>query len=76
MISEIPIVKDDGAQLYFDENDIRQACGILVCGDHTEECIREMKAGSTECVLCYVVLKAQKKPFKVKRLGGARRKRT
>ncbi len=70
MMNDIPIAKDDGTQLYFDENDIRQACRIMVCGDHSDECIGLMKTGNLECALCYAVLRAQKKPFRVKRISG------
>jgi hypothetical protein len=75
MTGEVPIVTDDGVQLYFHENDIRQACRIMVCGEHSEDCIKLMKTGDMGCVLCYSVLKAQKKPFRIKKVQGSKKKK-
>ncbi len=72
MITEIPIARDAGSELWFDENDIRQACRMMVCGEHTEECITLMKARNMECALCYAVLTARKKPFRAKRVRLSR----
>jgi hypothetical protein len=74
MIGQIPIVHDNGNEMYFDENDIRHACGIMVCGDHAEECIVLMKTRNIECALCYSVLLAKKKPFRAKRIVTAKKR--
>jgi hypothetical protein len=48
-------------RICFDENDVRRACGMMLCGDHSENCISLMKKGRMTCELCHSVLKALRK---------------
>lgn len=70
MASEVTIARDGGTEVRFDENDVRQACRIMMCGDHVDDCIALMKQGrNVGCALCYAVLQARRKPFRVWKRG-------
>lgn len=40
---------------------------MMMCGDHVDDCIARMKQGRTGCALCYAVLKARRKPFRLRK---------
>ena len=53
-------------RIFFAENDVRRACGMLLCGDSSESCINLMEEGRITCELCYAVLTALRKyPVKI-----------
>jgi len=53
-------------RIFFNEDDVRRACGVLVCGDSSQSCIEMMKEGKITCELCYAVLTALRKyPVKI-----------
>jgi hypothetical protein len=71
MADDLTIARDGSAEVRFDESDVRQACSIMMCGDHVDDCITLMKQGrNVGCALCYAVLQARKKPFRVSKKGG------
>ncbi len=45
-------------RICFDEDDVRRACRMMPCADHSEGCISLMKKGRMGCELCHAVLKA------------------
>lgn len=65
----VTVSKDQNSKpfrIFFTENDVRRACGMLVCGDSSEACIRLMEQGEMTCELCYAVLTALRKyPVKI-----------
>lgn len=53
-------------RIFFSENDVRKACGMMLCGDSSESCINLMEEGKITCELCYAVLTALRKyPVKI-----------
>ncbi|MGD0230272.1 MAG: hypothetical protein ABSC19_07930 [Syntrophorhabdales bacterium] len=50
--------KDREFRICFDENDVRRACRMMVCGHNTESCMRLMEENGVTCELCYAVLTA------------------
>ena len=67
MTNEVILSRDGGIEVRFEENDVRQACRMMMCGDHVDDCITRMKQGRTGCALCYAVLKARRRPFKLRK---------
>lgn len=67
-MKNVAITSESGLNLFFEEDDIRRACGMMRCGEHVEECLDLMRRKATECVLCYAVLQALKKPRRRKNL--------
>jgi hypothetical protein len=65
----VTLSKDQNSQqcrIFFSEHDVKRACGMLLCGDSSENCIRLMEQGKTTCELCYAVLTALRKyPVKI-----------
>jgi hypothetical protein len=60
----VTVSKDQHSRVYrifFTENDVRRACGMLVCGESSQSCIRMMEEGQITCELCYSVLTALRK---------------
>ena len=68
MPNEVTIARDGGREIRFEENDVRQACRIMMCGDHVDDCIALMKQGrNVGCALCYAVLQAGRRPFRARK---------
>jgi hypothetical protein len=54
--------------IFFDEEDVRNACRKMPCGDGSDACLRLMEERNVCCALCYAVLTALKKrPVSVRR---------
>lgn len=53
--------EDRQYRIYFYEDDVQQACRMLPCSEHSENCIRMMEKRRTSCELCYAVLTALRK---------------
>jgi hypothetical protein len=60
------VITEGGSRLLYDERDVASVCKKMRCGHHAEDCKALMKKGAMECVLCYAVLTALKKPCEVK----------
>lgn len=60
----IGVLTRAGERFLFNEQDIRQVCRIMRCGDSFKECIELFKRNKMECALCYAMLKVYNKPFK------------
>lgn len=69
----VTVSKDQNSKqfrIFFTEKDVRRACGMLVCGDSSESCIKLMEEGEMTCELCYAVLTALRKyPVKIEARG-------
>ena len=50
--------KNQEFRICFDENDVRRACRMMICGKNSESCILLMEENGTTCELCYAVLTA------------------
>jgi hypothetical protein len=75
IMKKVKIVSKDGAGMMFEKEHVREACNKMICGEHADECIRLMEKRAMECVLCFAVLTALKKPFK-KRVSRNRKTRS
>jgi sulfur relay (sulfurtransferase) complex TusBCD TusD component (DsrE family) len=50
--------KDRQFRICFTENDVRHACRMMVCGQHSQSRMRLMEENGVTCELCYAVLTA------------------
>lgn len=60
------VVTENGSHLLYDEVDVASVCQRMQCGHHAEDCRALMKKRTMECVLCYAVLAALKKPCRIR----------
>ena len=58
---KLHVATDGDIQFYFNEADVRDACRIMRCGEHVDECISLMRVRAMECALCSSVLNALKR---------------
>ena len=65
MENEVTLVRDGTTEVRFEESDVRRACSMMLCGDHVDDCIALVKQGNMSCALCYAVLQARRKPFRI-----------
>ena len=56
-------------RICFDEKDVRRACRMMLCEDHSDSCISLMKKGRMTCELCHAVLQALGKMAEKKRVS-------
>ncbi len=61
------VMTEDRSHLLFNEHDVKSVCRKMRCGHHADDCSALMRKRAMECVLCYAVLTALKKPYRVKR---------
>lgn len=60
------VMTENGSHLLYDEVDVASVCKRMRCGHHAEDCRTLMKKKAMECVLCYAVLTALKKPCRIR----------
>ena len=56
------VMTENGSHLLYDEVDVASVCKRMRCG----HCRTLMKKKAMECVLCYAVLTALKKPCRIR----------